>query len=503
MTDSRNRKEKHFSNEMNDDRAIEQEKMRKFDEIKGTIRLFEAIIEVIILALIYYTVWVWFYRSIPSMPPFYGYGKYVLMGVYAALSVVVFYLCDSFKYGYLKLSDMIVSQWISIVIVNFVTYFQLCLIANVMIHFTPMVGLTIIDFTACFVLVYIFTAFYHQKYVRNMVMIFGNENAINLKFKMDTRSDKYRITDIININAGKKEIVECIMKHDAVIINDVPAQIRNDIMKFCYERGIRTYIVPKITDIISRGSKEITLFDTPLLLVKGRGLNKGQRIIKRVLDIVLCLIAMIPATPIMLLIALAIKIEDRGPVFYRQRRVTINQREFNILKFRSMIVDAEKEGFSIPATGKDPRITRVGHVIRACRLDELPQILNILKGDMSIVGPRPERVEHVKKYCEEIPEFVYRYKVQGGLTGYAQIYGKYNTSAYDKLRLDLIYIENYSVFLDLKLIFMTLQILVRPESTEGFEKVEELERRKQELLSSSATEHNNNNNKPITEKKRL
>ena len=148
-------------------------------------------------------------------------------------------------------------------------------------------------------------------------------------------------------------------------------------------------------------------------------------------------------------------------------------------------MDAEKGGYqlSMRANEKDPRITKVGRFIRACRIDELPQILNILKGDMSIVGPRPERIENANEYSKDIPEFMYRTKVKGGLTGYAQIYGKYNTSAYDKLRLDMIYIENYSIFLDIKLIFMTLQILIKPESTEGFDKAEELEKRKEQLLS--------------------
>ena len=154
----------------------------------------------------------------------------------------------------------------------------------------------------------------------------------------------------------------------------------------------------------------------------------------------------------------------------------------DILKFRSMIVDAEKEGKSIPATDHDPRITKVGRFTRATRIDELPQILNILKGDMSIVGPRPERVEHVEKYSVDIPEFDYRMKVKGGLTGYAQIYGKYNTSPYDKLRLDLMYIENYSLMLDIKLILQTIRIILKKESTEGFDKAEELEKRKQALL---------------------
>ena len=190
------------------------------------------------------------------------------------------------------------------------------------------------------------------------------------------------------------------------------------------------------------------------------------------MDIILCSIAMIVAAPIMLVVAIAIKLEDGGPVFFTQKRATIDGKTFDILKFRSMIVDAEKFGEVIPATERDPRITKVGSIIRATRIDELPQILNILKGEMSIVGPRPERVEHVEKYSKEIPEFSYRLKVKGGLTGYAQIYGKYNTSAYDKLRLDLMYIEKYSLLLDIKLILMTLQIMLRKESTEGFKNEE-------------------------------
>lgn len=133
-----------------------------------------------------------------------------------------------------------------------------------------------------------------------------------------------------------------------------------------------------------------------------------------------------------------------------------------------MIVDAEKDGKSHPATEDDPRITPVGKILRATRLDELPQLIDILKGDMSLVGPRPERVEHTELYTKEVPEFQYRLKVKGGLTGYAQLYGKYNTTPYDKLQLDLMYIQNYSFLLDLRLIFMTVKIMFMKESTEGF-----------------------------------
>ncbi|HIT34935.1 MAG TPA: sugar transferase, partial [Candidatus Faecousia intestinigallinarum] len=305
---------------------------------------------------------------------------------------------------------------------------------------------------------------------------------VTLKFKMETRPDKYQIKKLIPVEDGLEKICREIVNYDAVILNDIPATIRNDILKFCYKNQIRTYVTPKLTDIIVRGATQIDLFDTPLLLVKGKGISPAQRIVKRAMDIVLCLLAMVVAAPVMLLVAAAIKLDDGGPVFYRQDRATWNGRVFQILKFRSMIVDAEKEGKSIPATGKDPRITRVGRVIRATRLDELPQILNILKGDMSIVGPRPERVEHIAKYCAEIPEFDFRLKVKGGLTGYAQIYGKYNTMPYDKLRLDLMYIENYSLLLDIKLILMTVRIMLKKESTEGFDKVLENEKQIEETL---------------------
>jgi len=231
-----------------------------------------------------------------------------------------------------------------------------------------------------------------------------------------------------------------------------------------------------------RGAKNISLFDTPLLLVKGTGLTPAQRVGKRFMDIVLCSVAMVVAAPIMAVVAVAIKLEDGGPVFFKQKRMTRGGREFDILKFRSMIVDAEKYAGAVLATENDPRITKVGKFIRATRLDEIPQILNILKGDMSIVGPRPERKVIADEYCKDIPEFPYRLKVRGGLTGYAQIYGKYNTSAYDKLRLDLMYIENYSLLLDIKLIILTLRIIFSKESTEGIDVAQENKKKADELL---------------------
>lgn len=235
--------------------------------------------------------------------------------------------------------------------------------------------------------------------------------------------------------------------------------------------------MPKISDVIVKGSEELNLFDTPLFLSRNHGIPLMERAIKRLFDVVLSVLALVVLSPVFLITAIAIKVEDGGAVFYRQERCTFDGKRFWILKFRSMIEDAEKDGKPHPAGENDDRITRVGRIIRACRVDELPQLLNIIKGEMSIVGPRPERVEHVQTYTEEIPEFVFRLKVKAGLTGMAQVYGKYNTTALDKLKFDLLYITNFSILLDLQIIFETVKILFQKESTEGFseERVQEMQ----------------------------
>ena len=456
-----------------------------YEDTKGFLRVAETLLEVLILTVVYYLVW----RNGYDMFNFAHKGKYVLMALYGALAYLVFQYTDCTMFGQLSRVDLIMGQMISLLILNGFTYLQLCLIGNAVLALAPMAALVGIQAVIAIVLIFVYTTLYHKLYApHNMLLIFGSRNSVGLKFKMDSRKDKYNITGLISAEEGYDAIVKKIPQYDAVILNDVAAPLRNDLLKFCYRYRVRTYVAPKLTDIMIRGAKNISLFDTPLLLVKGTGLTPAQRVGKRMMDIVLCAIAMIPAAPIMAVVALAIKLEDGGPVFFKQKRMTRNGREFDILKFRSMIVDAEKYAGAVLATDNDPRITKVGKVIRATRLDEIPQILNILKGDMSIVGPRPERKVIADEYCKDIPEFAYRLKVRGGLTGYAQIYGKYNTSAYDKLRLDLMYIENYSLMLDIKLIILTLRIIFSKESTEGIDKQEENQRKIQQLLEELDTE---------------
>lgn len=451
-----------------------------YDDMKGFVRVAETLLEVLIMTLMYYVV----FRRGYHIPAFAYNGKYVLMGVYATLMYIFFQNSDCTMFGHLQRVDLVLGQIIALLLVNFVTYFQLCLIDQRMLSPLPLLWLLGAEALAAVVLVFIYTGLYHKLYApHDMLLIYGNKRGVSLKIKMDSRRDKYNISKLMCVDDGLDAIFAQVCKFDAVILNDVPAQVRNDILKYCYQHRVRTYVAPKLTDIMLRGARNNTLFDTPLLLVKGSGLTPAQRVAKRAVDIVLCSIAMVVAAPIMALVAVAIKLEDGGPVFFRQKRLTRNGREFDILKFRSMIVDAEKHAGAVLATDKDPRITKVGRFIRATRLDELPQILNILKGDMSIVGPRPERKVIADEYCKDIPEFSYRLKVRGGLTGYAQIYGKYNTSAYDKLRLDLMYIENYSLMLDIKLIILTLRIIFSKDSTEGIDKAEELQTQAAKLLA--------------------
>ncbi len=454
---------------------------KRLDGVKRTIRNIEGIFELLLMTVAYFLILQFFYAP-GTFPAFGNNGRYLLAGLYMLLIIVLFRSFDGFQFGYLRLTEVLVCQWIALFMVNFITYWQLCLIANRVIAVMPMLILMMVEVVVAFACTWLYTVLYHQLYPpKNMVMIFGNDNAVDLKFKMDARSDKYRITKLVPVDAGFERICKIIVHYDAVIINDVTAQIRNDLVKFCYSNGIRAYIAPKMSDLIVKGATDICLFDTPLLLVRGRGLTSTQRFVKRAMDIILSLIALIVSSPIFLFVSLAIKLQDGGPVFYRQDRITRNGAVFSILKFRSMIVNAEKDGKSQPAVDHDPRITKVGRFIRATRIDELPQIINILKGDMSIVGPRPERVQHVEEYSALIPEFSFRHKVKGGLTGYAQVYGKYNTTPYDKLRLDLMYIENYSLLLDIKLILMTIRIMLKKESTEGFN-----ERQKMEALKAQA-----------------
>jgi len=425
---------------------------------------------VVILAqtAVFAYVWYDFYRKL-IFEPFWRKGNWVLIAIYGLILMMFSKMYGGLKVGYLKKIDVFYSLTLATICTNIVTYLQITLINRWFLPAHAIIEMTFVQIVLIVIWIFGTSYAYSRIYrARKLLIIYGDRSPGDLIQKLNSRSDKYDISGLVHIDRGEAEIFQMIEKYEGVIIWDLPAGIRNRYLKYCFEHSVRCYVSPKISDIILAGSDRIHLFDTPLLLSRNLGLSVEQRALKRILDIFMSLIGIIVTSPLMLLIALAVKLYDHGPVFYRQQRLTLHGKSFQIYKFRSMCVNSEKDGARL-ASRHDSRITPIGYVLRNLHLDELPQLFNVLKGDMSMVGPRPEREDIMKEYEKEIPEFVYRLKVKAGLTGYAQVYGKYNTTPYDKLKLDLFYIENYSFLLDLKLLFMTVKIFFQKEVSEGVE----------------------------------
>lgn len=403
-------------------------------------------------------------------------GGYLMIALYCAGLIGIYKIMGALKIGYNRRLNIILSQIISICVLNVIVYLQLSLIHRAFLPVYIMILLTFVQIAVSIVwTVIVFILDKKFSCVFDMLLVYGDKKAADIVYKLLEREDQYRICETIHYreqtytsDSNFDEVKAKILEYKAVVIYRLQSSVRNDLLKFCYENDIEVYLPPRISDIIVRGAKELDQFDSPLIICRNCSLTPRQQFLKRAFDIVISLLGIIIASPVMLAISLAIKLYDGGPVLFKQKRVTLGERIFDIYKFRSMIVDAEKDDRVIPATDNDPRITPVGKIIRKLRFDELPQLFNILKGDMSFVGPRPERVEHHEAYTKQIPEFPFRTKVKAGLTGYAQVMGKYNTTPYDKLLLDLIYIQKFSFFLDFKLILLTVKIVFMKESTEGF-----------------------------------
>jgi exopolysaccharide biosynthesis polyprenyl glycosylphosphotransferase len=425
------------------------------------------------MALLCY-IYVWFnYVNVMLDKTYIMKGNFLVIGVYALIITYFISFFGGFKIGVNKKSNVIISQIIGLLISNGIYFIVTVMMAGYMSYipkFLCYYGCTfVVQAVLVTIISYLFMTLYYKVFPPYKVLNIKGNHENNLAFKFASRNDKYNVAGEISFDADIAEIDKMVDDYDAILINDVPSEKRNRILKICFAKGKRVYITPKISDIIIRSADTLAVFDTPLLLANNSTLNITERVIKRAFDIFLSAFGLIILSPLMILISLAIFIYDRGPVFYRQTRYTKNGKTFRILKFRSMIPNAEKDGVARLAAEKDDRITPVGKFIRATRLDELPQFFNILSGDMSFVGPRPERPEIADEYEKELPEFAFRLRVKAGLTGYAQIFGKYNTTSYDKLKLDMIYVENCSLLMDLKLLLLTLKVIFMKESTEGLE----------------------------------
>jgi exopolysaccharide biosynthesis polyprenyl glycosylphosphotransferase len=431
-----------------------------------------SLIGLVFQTVLYIYVWHKVYNDIMQSGmwrSFHRKGFWLLAAVYFILLLFFTATYGGLKVGYLKPMDVFFSQVISLLCANIVSYFQISLLSLGLVTPYPlllmMLGQIVVSAGWTLVSHKLYQRFFPPK---QLLFISGGRPTEDILKKFETRRDKYNIIKCAAESEGPEALErEIVSRYDGVVLWDMDTAIRNRLLKFCYSRGIRVYMMPKIPDIMIKGSDQLHLFDTPILLTREYAMTIEQRAVKRLIDIVCAMILMIVTAPFMIVTAAAIKLYDGGPVLYRQVRCTRDMREFRILKFRSMCTDAEKDGVARLAAKNDSRITPIGKFIRMTRIDELPQLFNILNGEMSFIGPRPERPEIIRQYQEDMPEFTFRTKVKAGLAGYAQVYGKYNTTPYDKLKLDLFYIENYSVWLDLKLMLLTLKILFQAESTEG------------------------------------
>ena len=444
--------------------------MRQLEAFKKLILLGLSAVGLILQIAIYrYFYYEYFMYPIKLRLPLYNKGHILLILIYAVLLILLNKMYGGMKIGYYRNAEVIFSEIIALLAVNVITYLQNSVMSLYLLSVGPTAFMTLLQALSAALWTVIATFIYKNIFApRRLLVVHGERPVDDILKKFSSRKDKYTIEKCMNISEGIGTICSEIMERNAaVVIWDIDVMTRNEIMKFCYGKNIRVYIMPHISDVILKGSDMLNLFDTPIFLTREYVLTMDQRFFKRMIDLFCAIILVVVTSPIMLITAIVVKLYDGGPVLYKQVRVTRDDKEFKIMKFRSMRVDAEKDGVARLASKNDSRITPIGKFIRKVRIDELPQLFNIIKGDMSFIGPRPERPEIIKQYIAEMPEFAFRTKVKAGLAGYAQVYGKYNTTPYDKLKLDLTYIENYSLWMDIKLMLLTLKILFSPESTEG------------------------------------
>ena len=427
------------------------------------------IMNVIIMVVPFMLCWFLYYGSRIKVP-YYRTGNFLIIILFMVLYMVFGRLYDAFVINLSKISEIIYSQFLAVSFTDLIMYIVICLLSSKLTNLWPgiacLVGQVLVS--SCW------TFCVHKWYFKTFepvptIIVYENKKSLKELNSSIVLLKRFNIIDTIKAD-------DCL--DDLSFLNDIGAIFlcgnksskRNIILKECIKRDIDVFICPGISDIILSGAYPIHAFPFPVLKTYRYMPQPEYVFFKRLFDIILSAFLLIITLPISLIVAIAIKAYDSGPCFYKQTRLTKDGKEFGILKFRSMIVDAEKDGVARLSSGdNDSRITPIGKIIRACRMDELPQLLNILKGDMTFVGPRAERPELTEKYSEKIPEFKLRLQAKAGLTGYAQVYGKYNTEPYEKLQMDLMYIAHPSLIEDFKIILATIKILFMKDSTEGIQ----------------------------------
>lgn len=400
---------------------------------------------------------------------FYDLGNWIVIGLFAACYILFAYIYEVYNISFSTVSELTYSQILSLFISNIFLFLIIVLLSRKMPNIIPLLIALFVEVGLAYIWAKVIYAWYFWcRKPQKIILLYDELHYKEYIYQKVDEAKKFFIAGEFHINDVIIHNMEELSGVEAVFLYGVHSHERNIVLKYCIKHGIVVYLLPRIGDVLLEGFKPIHLFHLPVW--------RGQRymphleflFLKRAFDIISSAIILLILSPVMILVAYLIHREDGGPIFYKQSRLTKNGKVFNVLKFRSMRVDAEKDGVARLSTGEnDNRITSIGRFIRKCRLDELPQLINIIKGDMSVVGPRPERPEIAKIYEEKLPEFSLRLQVKAGLTGVAQVYGKYNTTPYDKLQMDLMYIANPSLLEDIKIIFATIKILFKTDSTEG------------------------------------
>lgn len=415
--------------------------------------------------------WYLFYSKQLFVETFYGKGHLFVIALFVVLYVSLAKLYGGFDLTTSSASELSYGHAVAAVITAFFTYIVLWLLQRTLPNVLPLLAVM-----AGMILA---SALWSGPAVRltnrllppkRTVLIYAYSEAMeNGQMIINNMPWRFALVGQLAVDGDPARTLAELkaMNAEAVMICGVSSSVRNDIVKFCIAEKMEAYVRPNIGDYLINGAKTMQMCSLPVMLCQRCNPSVWYLVVKRGMDIALSLAALVILSPLMLVTAAAIKLYDGGPVFYKQIRLTKDRKEFYVYKFRSMRVDAEKDGVARLASQGDDRITPVGKVIRSLRIDELPQLLCILMGTMTIVGPRPERPEIAEQYEKEMPEFALRLQAKAGLTGYAQVYGKYNTSPYNKLQMDLQYIGSMGLVTDLKIIFATIKVLFVPESTEG------------------------------------
>lgn len=426
------------------------------------------ILNVLLMTGTFAAVWMGYYAD-RTWAPYYEKGNYLIVALFLFLYAVYADVYDALLISIKRISEMIYSQALAAFLADGIMY----IICWLLTKHLPTVWPLLLTFMGQILIGTFWSLLSHKWYFKQFppkrtAIIYGMRKGMEQlisEYGLDVKFQVERIVSASDCIACNQEGLETM---ESVFLCGVSSHERNVILKYCVQNNISAYIIPRVGDLLMSSAKHMHMFHLPLLQVQRYHPSVEFLIAKRLIDIVFSGAALLILSPIMIITAIIIKVYDGGPVFYRQCRLTKNGKKFSVLKFRSMTVDAEKDGVARLSTGKnDERITPVGKIIRKVRIDEIPQLLNILKGDMSIVGPRPERPEIADQYEKELPEFSLRLQAKAGLTGYAQIYGKYNTTPYDKLQMDLMYIAKPSLWEDLRIMFATIKILFVPDSTDG------------------------------------